>query len=180
MEQIRHMIDRWYTITLFLVKCIACYLGLHIPLFYKAYYYNTEGSTLRPDRLTGPPWFPPRPDEFDTMIIDLDSGMSFEIYKSQEWKPLDRPTLIFYHGFPDNKYSFLDQMIHFQDQFNVLSAPLRGYEPSYIPPDNDFKVSSMAIDVNILMDKTGLLDERAQVHLIGHNWGGEVIKEVAR
>jgi pimeloyl-ACP methyl ester carboxylesterase len=75
------------------------------------------------------------------VTIKSSDGLEYEVLRTKEWKPKTKPTIIFYHGFPDNKFSFISQMKHFENLgFNVVCPPLRGYEPSYIPEDGDYSL----------------------------------------
>ncbi len=75
------------------------------------------------------------------------------------------------HGFPDNLYSFRDQLPALAEAgYRAISLSLRGYEPSSIPATGDYSVESIASDVIAVMDQLGC----DKAHLIGHDWGAAV------
>lgn len=88
----------------------------------------------------------------------------------------NRATLVFLHGFPDNVYSFSNQLIHFKDDFNVMAVSLRGYEPSSAKDVSGLLgVENLAKDVVAVLDFYRL---KEPVHIVGHDWGS-VIAQLA-
>ena len=74
--------------------------------------------------------------------------MQFQVLRSKDWQPFEKPTLLFLHGFPDNLHSFVAQMRFFDAlDYNVVAAPLRGHEPLYIPEGGDMSLYTQAKDI---------------------------------
>lgn len=91
-----------------------------------------------------------------------------------------KKTIVFLHGFPDNFYSFSNQMMFFKQDYNVLSVSLRGYDKSSSPfsssvsasssssDESPLLVSNLANDLIIVLDFYKFL---SPVHVVGHDWG---------
>jgi len=127
-----------------------------------------------------PAFEPPAPGEFDSITITTEDDYAFTARRSLDWQPESRPTIVFYHGFPDNDLSFISQMRFFRDQnYNVIAPPLRGYQSAFADCGIEISPRSMAGDVFALMQQTGLLREGARVHLVGHDWGSLVVQAAA-
>jgi cephalosporin-C deacetylase-like acetyl esterase len=100
-----------------------------------------EGGNLRP----GVSNFSLIDGEFDKMDVYFWKGMTCEVLKNKDFDPTGKPTIVFYHGFPDNQYSFVDSMRHFNKMgYNVIAPPLRGYQTKCIPNDGDMSIASSA------------------------------------
>jgi pimeloyl-ACP methyl ester carboxylesterase len=62
----------------------------------------------------------------------MGANMTAEVLVNKDFKPKTKPTIIFYHGFPDNKFSWINQLRYFEKEgYNVMAPPLRGYEESF-------------------------------------------------
>jgi len=83
-----------------------------------------------------------------------------------------RATIVFVHGFPDNFYSFSNQLMFFKDEYNVLAVSLRGYDASSAKNVSGLlNVANLAEDVILVLDYLKLF---APVHIVGHDWGSIV------
>ncbi len=88
----------------------------------------------------------------------------------------DGPTVLCLHGFPDHVGSFRLQLPALASAgYRAIAPTLRGYEPSSIPADHDYRIVRMAEDVVHWIDALG---ER-RVHLVGHDWGAVIGYAVA-
>lgn len=86
------------------------------------------------------------------------------------------PTVLCLHGFPDHVGSFRLQLPALAAAgFRGVAPTLRGYEPSSIPADHDYRIIRMAEDVIHWIDALG----EPQVHLVGHDWGAVIGYAVA-
>ena len=86
------------------------------------------------------------------------------------------PMVLCLHGFPDNASSFryqIDDLV--AAGYQVLTPTMRGYEPSSIASDNDYRIESVAQDVIAWLDEL----ELQKVHVVGHDWGSTVAYAVA-
>lgn len=92
--------------------------------------------------------------------------------------------IFFLHGFPDNNHSF-DKVIplvteNLPNQKVLCLAPLlRGYEPSSLGDDHDYKVSDMAGDVREWILQI-VPNKEVPVHLVGHDWGAIITFKAAK
>ena len=78
------------------------------------------------------------------------------------------PLVLCLHGFPDTAYSFRDLLGRLAAQgFRAVAPFMRGYAPTSIPADGDYRVSVLARDVIALVDH---LDAR-EATVVGHDWG---------
>jgi pimeloyl-ACP methyl ester carboxylesterase len=86
------------------------------------------------------------------------------------------PLVILVHGFPDTYRGFLPIMERLaQAGFRAVAPALRGYAPSGLAPDGDYRVEASAADVLGLADALGA--ERFSV--VGHDWGAVTAYAVA-
>lgn len=77
------------------------------------------------------------------------------------------------HGFPDNNTSYNGVWPILADAFPqalILAPALRGYEPSSIGKDSEYRTSDLAKDVKAWIEQLGDL-EGVPVHVVGHDWG---------
>lgn len=104
--------------------------------------------------------------------ITLHNGpLTFSAWSAGFTKNPDAPLVVCLHGFPDNARSFRHQLPALADAgYRVIAPTMRGYEPSSIPKNNDFTVTTMARDIIAWLDE--LQVDRA--HLVGHDWGALV------
>jgi len=89
----------------------------------------------------------------------------------------DNPTIVFYAGFPDNCFSFDQQMEYFRGlDFNVVQVCQRGY---FTParPWSSFNVIDIAEDITSALK---FLKISEPVHLVGHDWGSVIVQIFAK
>lgn len=79
------------------------------------------------------------------------------------------PLVLCLHGFPDTAWSFVPVMRRLADAgYRVVAPFMRGYLPTAVPADGDYRVTTLADDVLGLIDALGGGQVAA---LIGHDWG---------
>lgn len=89
----------------------------------------------------------------------------------------DNPTIIFYAGFPDNCFSFDQQMEFFRQlEFNVVQVCQRGYFKAS-KPWKSFKIIDIAEDISTTLS---FLKVTKAVHLVGHDWGSLVVQSFTK
>nr|XP_023994849.1 bifunctional epoxide hydrolase 2 [Salvelinus alpinus] len=88
------------------------------------------------------------------------------------------PPVMLCHGFPESWYSWRYQIPALADAgFRVLSLDMKGYGESTAPPDiEEYSQNRSCQDLVTFMDKMGI----PQVTLVGHDWGGVVVWNMAR
>uniref|UniRef100_A0A673ZXG7 Epoxide hydrolase 2, cytoplasmic n=1 Tax=Salmo trutta TaxID=8032 RepID=A0A673ZXG7_SALTR len=88
------------------------------------------------------------------------------------------PPVMLCHGFPESWYSWRYQIPALADAgFRVLSLDMKGYGESTAPPDiEEYSQEQICQDLVTFMDKMGI----PQVTLVGHDWGGVVVWNMAR
>jgi pimeloyl-ACP methyl ester carboxylesterase len=78
------------------------------------------------------------------------------------------PLVLLLHGFPDTAHTWdRTRPALAAAGFRAVSPFLRGYAPSAIPPDGDYRIETLARDVAGLIEALG--EEQAIV--VGHDWG---------
>lgn len=78
------------------------------------------------------------------------------------------PLVLVLHGFPDSAWSFtpvLDALA--AAGFRAVAPFMRGYAPTSIPADGDYRSTALARDVIALIDHFG----EHQAFVVGHDWG---------
>jgi pimeloyl-ACP methyl ester carboxylesterase len=86
------------------------------------------------------------------------------------------PLVLLLHGFPENAHSWQALMPALASaNYHAVAVFMRGYYPTDIPPNGDYSVETMAVDVLALMDGFG---EHSAV-VIGHDWGASVAMATA-
>ncbi|HET8930451.1 MAG TPA: alpha/beta fold hydrolase, partial [Acidimicrobiales bacterium] len=85
-----------------------------------------------------------------------------------EWGERGRPVALCVHGFPDTPQTFrhLGPVLA-EAGFHVVAPWLRGYAPSAVPADGNYRVGTLVGDVVGLVDHLGADD----AVLVGHDWG---------
>lgn len=79
------------------------------------------------------------------------------------------PLVLCLHGFPDTAWSFVPVMRRLADAgYRVVAPFMRGYLPTAVPADGDYRVTTLADDVLGLID---VLGDGEVAALIGHDWG---------
>ncbi len=83
----------------------------------------------------------------------------------------DGPLVLLLHGFPDSARSFRYQLPAIAEAgYRAVSLQIRGYEPSSQPVDGDYRLTTLATDVNAVLDELGA----EHAHLVGHDWGAGI------
>ncbi|XP_036448625.1 bifunctional epoxide hydrolase 2 [Colossoma macropomum] len=90
----------------------------------------------------------------------------------------DGPPVLLCHGFPESWFSWKYQIPALADAgFRVIAADMKGYGDSSAPADiEEYSQESLSQDLVTFMDKLGL----AQVTLVGHDWGGSLVWNMAQ
>jgi pimeloyl-ACP methyl ester carboxylesterase len=79
------------------------------------------------------------------------------------------PLALLLHGFPDSAHTFRHLLPALaQAGFRAVAPWTRGYAPTEVPPDGDYRVSTLAADANALHEALG---GGADAVLVGHDWG---------
>lgn len=93
------------------------------------------------------------------------NGLEFGVLSAG---PADGELVLFVHGFPDSAWSFAPALERLAAQGYRAVAPfMRGYMPTAIPRDGDYRVTTLARDL------IALIDELSAKHavIVGHDWG---------
>jgi len=78
------------------------------------------------------------------------------------------PLVLCLHGFPDTAWSFAPIVESLAAAgFRAVAVFMRGYAPSAIPLDNDYRITTLGRDVIALIDHLGA----DQAYVVGHDWG---------
>jgi pimeloyl-ACP methyl ester carboxylesterase len=78
------------------------------------------------------------------------------------------PLVLCLHGFPDTAWSMRSTLAALADAgFRGVAPFMRGYAPSSVPPDGDYRIHTLGRDVLALAQALG----GRQVRLVGHDWG---------
>ncbi|XP_067150576.1 bifunctional epoxide hydrolase 2 [Apteryx mantelli] len=87
------------------------------------------------------------------------------------------PVVCLCHGFPESWLSWRYQIPALADAgFRVIALEMKGYGDSTAPPDiEEYSQEKICKDLAIFLDKLGI----AQAVLIGHDWGGAVVWNMA-
>jgi pimeloyl-ACP methyl ester carboxylesterase len=81
----------------------------------------------------------------------------------------DGPLALLLHGFPDSAWTFHRLLPSLaQAGFRAVAPWTRGYAPTQVPPDGDYRVATLAADANALHEALG---GGADAVLVGHDWG---------
>ncbi len=81
------------------------------------------------------------------------------------------PLALCLHGFPDSAHTWRHLLPALAEAgFHAVAPFMRGYSPSSIPADGDYRLTTIAADANALHDVLGGDDEAV---LIGNDWGAE-------
>jgi pimeloyl-ACP methyl ester carboxylesterase len=86
------------------------------------------------------------------------------------------PLVLCLHGFPDTAQTWIDLLPLLADAgYRAVAPYMRGYAPSSVPEDKDFRVWTLGQDVLALIEALG--EERATV--VGHDWGASAVYSAA-
>ncbi len=78
------------------------------------------------------------------------------------------PLVLCLHGFPDTAHSFEPLLTRLaQAGFHAVAPFLRGYRPSGLASNGDYRITTVAGDVIGLLDAFGA----SRAYLVGHDWG---------
>ena len=85
--------------------------------------------------------------------------------------PADGQPVLLLHGFPQTRYTWRHQLPSLAEAgFRAVAPDQRGYSPGLRPPRvEDYHVDRLVGDVIELTERLG-----GPVHLVGHDWGGQV------
>lgn len=93
------------------------------------------------------------------------NGLEFAYF---ERGAVGAPLVLCLHGFPDSAWSFLPLLDALAAQGWRAVAPFqRGYLPSAIPADGDYRPTTLARDAIALIDHLGA----QKAVIVGHDWG---------
>ena len=91
------------------------------------------------------------------------NGLEFSILEAGQG-----PLVLCLHGFPDTAWSMLPLVNALASSgFRAVAPFMRGYAPSSLAADNDYRATTLAQDALALMDALG--ERRA--FIVGHDWG---------
>src|SRR5215469_1126412 len=106
--------------------------------------------------------------------------MTAEIrYRTQRAKDLEfglleggsGPLALCLHGFPDCAHTWRHLLPALAEAgFHAVAPFLRGYAPTQVPADGDYRLSTLAADANALHEVLGGASDAV---LIGNDWGAE-------
>ncbi|XP_061845802.1 bifunctional epoxide hydrolase 2 [Colius striatus] len=87
------------------------------------------------------------------------------------------PVVILCHGFPESWLSWRYQIPALADAgFRVIALEMKGYGESTAPPDiKEYSQEQICKDLAVFLDKLGI----PQAVLVGHDWGGAVVWNMA-
>ena len=93
------------------------------------------------------------------------NGLAFGTLSCGETGPL----ALCLHGFPDSAWTWRHLLPELAAAGYRAVAPwLRGYDPTNIPDDGDYRISTLAADANALHEALG---GDGDAVLVGHDWG---------
>lgn len=81
------------------------------------------------------------------------------------------PLALCLHGFPDTAFTWRHLLPELAAAgFRAVAPFMRGYAPSGLAPDGDYRLAAMVADANALHEA---LDGDSDAVLVGHDWGAE-------
>ena len=83
---------------------------------------------------------------------------------------LDKPTLLFLHGFADSKDTFYDAAGHLAEDFNIIVPDLPGFGNSFQDPSRTYDLESYSQWIAEFCDGICL----DNIHLVGNSLGGAI------
>jgi pimeloyl-ACP methyl ester carboxylesterase len=100
------------------------------------------------------------------------NGVRFGILEAGEG-----PLALCLHGFPDCAHTWGQLLPSLaQAGFHAVAPFMRGYSPTEVPADGDYRVAMLAADVRALHEELGGAGDAV---LIGHDWGAETAYQAA-
>lgn len=85
-----------------------------------------------------------------------------------EWGPRNGPLAVAVHGFPDTPHTWRHLGPALAEQgWHVVAPWLRGYAPSTVPTDGNYRIGALVGDVTALAEHF----DGDDAVLIGHDWG---------
>lgn len=86
------------------------------------------------------------------------------------------PLVLCLHGFPDSAHTWDALLPELAAAgYRAVAPSLRGYAPTQVPDDNDYSVSTLALDVLAVADALG----EKQFYIVGHDWGAVIAYSAA-
>ncbi|KAJ8333326.1 hypothetical protein SKAU_G00422220 [Synaphobranchus kaupii] len=88
------------------------------------------------------------------------------------------PAVLLCHGFPESWFSWRYQILALVESgFRVLAPDMKGFGDSSAPPDiEEYSQEQICQDLVTFLDKLGIV----QVTLVGHDWGGALVWNMAQ
>ena len=81
----------------------------------------------------------------------------------------DGPLALCLHGFPDSAHTWRHLLPALAEAgFRAVAPWMRGYAPTSVPDDGDYRIATLAADANALHEALG---GDGDAVLIGHDWG---------
>jgi pimeloyl-ACP methyl ester carboxylesterase len=100
--------------------------------------------------------------EFSTQCIQA-NGLDISYLEAGQG-----PLVLCLHGFPDTAWSFRPLLaVLAASGYRAVAPFMRGYAPTSLAPDGDYRSTTLARDALALIEALG--EKRA--HLVGHDWG---------
>ncbi|MEL7199173.1 MAG: alpha/beta hydrolase [Pseudomonadota bacterium] len=105
--------------------------------------------------------------------VHLPNGIHLDVIDEG---PIDAPTLIFLHGFPESHRTWRHQIAHFKDRYRCIAPDQRGYRGSSKPQEvSAYTPDKLIGDIFLLADALSL----PKFTIVGHDWGGAIAWGVA-
>lgn len=85
------------------------------------------------------------------------------------------PVIVLLHGFPDLANTWDESIADLSQEYRCIAPFLRGYYPTDIPDNGDYRVKTIAEDIGLLMEKLDV----DHYFLVGQDWGASIAYAVA-
>ncbi|XP_063040272.1 bifunctional epoxide hydrolase 2 [Engraulis encrasicolus] len=114
-----------------------------------------------------------KPEDVSHGVVTIKPGVQIHYVEMG-----DGPVLLLCHGFPESWFSWRYQIQALADAgYRVLAPDMKGYGDSTAPPDiEEYSQENICKDIVTFLDKMGI----PQVTLIGHDWGGALVWNLAQ
>lgn len=87
--------------------------------------------------------------------------------------PADGPVVLLLHGYPQTRHTWRDQLPALADAgFRAVAPDQRGYSPGARPVGIDAYTTDALVGDAVALAR--LLSPERPVHLVGHDWGGQL------